>query len=97
MLTLNACRAVVVSLWVAPLLGISAPFLLIPGQAFLSPGCASYDFLLGMPFRATFSALIVAPTAAILALYLKFHMLLWKRDLLVAHNMNTLSRQNIRW
>ena len=50
-----------------------------------------------MPFRAAFSALIVAPTAAILLLYLKFHVLLWQRDLLVAHNnMSTLSRQNIR-
>ena len=49
-----------------------------------------------MPFRATFSALIVAPTAAILALYLKFHLLLWQRDLLVAHNLSTISRQNIR-
>ena len=66
-------------------------------QAFRSPGCAAYDFLLGMPFRAAFSALIVLPTAAILLLYLKFHMLLWQRDLLVAHNMSTLSRQNIRW
>ena len=31
-LTLNACRGVVVALWVFPFLGISAPFFLIPGQ-----------------------------------------------------------------
>ena len=31
-LTLNACRGVVVALWVLPFLGIAAPFCLIPGQ-----------------------------------------------------------------
>ncbi len=36
-----------------------------------------YDFLVRLPFRAAYSAAIIAPTVGILALYTAFHLLLW--------------------
>ena len=93
-LTLRACRWLVVFLWLLPTLGILSPFLFVPGQGVQSPNCSNYSFLGRLPFRATFSTLIVAPTAAILVLYLHFHCLLWRRR--DVSRSSSVSRQNIR-
>jgi hypothetical protein len=93
-MTIHVCRAAVILLWFIPLLGVMSPFTLVPDQGFRSEQCSHYAFLGRLPFRATFSSLIVAPTVAILLIYLKFHSLLWQRDLVVSHSI---SRQNIRY
>ena len=93
-MTVHVCRALIVCLWAFPLVGILLTFTLPVGQGFTSPGCTGHAFLLRLPFRATFSALIIAPTIAIVLIYCKFHSLLWQRDVVVS---NSISRQNVRY
>jgi hypothetical protein len=93
-MTLRVSRTIVILLWLLPTASILSTFAAIPGQGFQSDKCQTYLFLGRIPFRATFSALIVLPTLTIIVLYSYFHILLWKRKDI---SRTSASRQNIRY
>lgn len=92
-MTQRFSRNVVMVLWAIPFAFILLLFSTLSGQGFQSRDCGGHAFLGSLPFRATYSSLILLPTIAILGIYAYFHSLLWrKRDV----SKSCVSRQNIR-
>ncbi|XP_054710938.1 adrenocorticotropic hormone receptor-like [Uloborus diversus] len=67
-------------MWLLPVVFFMAYFSLVPDDGFQSSHCSSYDFLLRIPFRATFSVLFFVPLFLMSAMYVHMFVVVKKHQ-----------------